>query len=51
MEYTITTTDQYHEVLFDFGSYRALQQFSKHLSPEQLEQEIQLFLQAFTGTV
>lgn len=49
MDYTITTTDEYHEVLFDFVSYRALQQFSKHLTPEQLEQEVQEFLKGFPG--
>jgi len=49
MHYTITTTDEYHEVLFDLGSYRILQQFARSLTLEQLEEEIKLFQQNLMG--
>lgn len=49
MHYTVSTTDQYHEVLFDLGSYRVLQQFARSLTPEQLEEEIKVFQQNVLG--
>lgn len=49
MPYTITTTDEYHEVLFDLGSYKILQQFARNLSLEQLEEEIKVFQQNLAG--
>jgi hypothetical protein len=49
MKYTVTTTDQYHEVLFDLDSYKILQQFAKSLTAEQLEEEIKVFQQNLMG--
>lgn len=49
MKYTVTTTDQYHEVLFDLIEslgYNILQQFPKVLNSEELEGEIKKFVES-----